>query len=170
MKKILFLDFDGVLVTDRGQQSLLSTGGTLRDDHGALFDPECVECLKEIIDATDAEIVVTSTWKMEMGLDGIRQMWRDRDLPGNVIGVTPDIDPIHRGDEIAAWLNSYGEDCRYAIIDDTPFTDFFREEQLPHLFKVDERVGITEVTARQVIAYLNEKKVGEIFGNLEISS
>ena len=84
MKKILFLDFDGVLVTDRGQQSLLSTGGTLRDDHGALFDPECVGCLKEIIDATDAEIVVTSTWKMEMGLEGIRKMWSDRNLPGKV--------------------------------------------------------------------------------------
>ena len=168
MKKILFLDFDGVLVTDRGQKSQLATGGILRDDHGALFDPECVKYLKEIINATDAEIVVTSTWKMEMGLDGIRQMWRDRDLPGNVIGVTPDIDPIHRGDEIAAWLNSYGEDCRYAIIDDTPFTDFFREEQLPHLFKVDERIGIDKDTAKRVIAYL--KKDGEIFGSLQISS
>ena len=146
MKKIIFLDFDGVLVTDRGQQSHLATNGTLRDEHGALFDPECVKCLKEIIDSTDAEIVVTSTWKMEMGLDGIRQMWSDRDLPGKVIGVTPDIDPIHRGDEIAAWLDTCDEDCRYAIIDDTPFTDFFREEQLPHLFKVDERIGIDEET------------------------
>ena len=158
MKKIIFLDFDGVLVTDRGQQSHLATNGTLRDEHGALFDPECVKCLKEIIDATDAEIVVTSTWKMEMGLDGIRQMWRDRDLPGNVIGVTPDIDPIHRGDEIAAWLNTCGDDCRYAIIDDTPFTDFFREEQLPHLFKVDERIGIDEETVRRVIICVRNYK------------
>ena len=165
MKKIIFLDFDGVLVTDRGQKYHLETNGTLRDDHGALFDPECVKCLKEIIDATDAEIVVTSTWKMEMGLDGIRQMWRDRDLPGNVIGVTPDIDPIHRGDEIAAWLNTCGDDCRYAIIDDTPFTDFFREEQLPHLFKVDERIGIDEETDInfEVVQRAEKKKFG-LFG------
>ena len=159
MKKIIFLDYDGVLVTDRGQKYHLETNGTLRDDHGALFDPECVKYLKEIIDATDAEIVVTSTWKMEMGLEGIRQMWCDRALPGNVIGVTPDIDPIHRGAEIAAWLDTCGEDCRYAIIDDTPFTDFFREEQLPHLFKVDERTGIDEETAKRVIAYFKEKKL-----------
>ena len=153
MKNILFLDFDGVLVTDRGQKYHLEANGTLRDDHGALFDPECVGCLKEIINATDAEIVVTSTWKMEMGLEGIRQMWRDRDLPGNVIGVTPDIDPIHRGDEIAAWLDSYGEACRFAIIDDTPFTDFFREEQHKYLFKVDERIGIDKETVRRVKAH-----------------
>ena len=158
MKNILFLDFDGVLVTDRGQQYHLEANGTLRDDHGALFDPECVGCLKEIIDATDADIVVSSTWKMEMGLDGIRQMWSDRNLPGKVIGVTPDIDPIHRGDEIAAWLTSYGEDCCFAIIDDTPFTDFFRKEQQPHLFKVDERIGIDKDTAKRVIAHYSECK------------
>ena len=74
MKNILFLDFDGVLVTDRGQKYHLEINGTLRDDHGSLFDPECVGCLKEIIDATDADIVISSTWKMEVGLDGIRKM------------------------------------------------------------------------------------------------
>ena len=155
MKKILFLDFDGVLVTDKCQMQLWETKGTLRDEHGVLFDPECVKCLKEIIDATDADIVVSSTWKMDMGLEGILRMWSDRGLPGKVIGVTPDIDPIHRGDEIAAWLDSYGDDCSFAIIDDTPFTDFFREEQQPHLFKVDERTGIDEETARRVIDYFN---------------
>ena len=155
MLMILFLDFDGVLVTDRCQMQLWETKGTLRDEHGALFDPECVKCLKEIIDATDADIVVSSTWKMDMGLEGILRMWSDRGLPGNIIGVTPDIDPIHRGDEIAAWLDSYGDDCSFVIIDDTPFTDFFREEQQPHLFKVDERTGIDEKTARRVITYLN---------------
>ena len=114
-----------------------------------------MKCLKEIIDATDADIVVTSTWKMEMGLEGVLRMWGDRELPGKIIGVTPDIDPIHRGDEIAAWLDSYGEDCHFAIIDDTPFTDFFRDEQLPHLFKVDERTGIDEDTTRSIIGYFN---------------
>lgn len=155
MKKIIFLDFDGVLVTGRCQMQLRETNGTLRDEHGALFDPECVKLLKDVIDATDADIVVSSTWKMEMSLEGILRMWSDRVLPGRVIGVTPDIDPIHRGDEIVAWLDACGEDCRYAIIDDTPFTDFFREEQLPHLFKVDERVGIDEDTVRSVIDYFN---------------
>ena len=153
MRKILFLDFDGVLVTDRCQMLLWEANGTLRDEHGALFDPESVKCLKEIIDATDADIVVTSTWKMDMGLEGILRMWSDRGLPGKVIGVTPDIDPIHRGEEIAAWLDSYGEDCRLAIIDDTPFTVFFREEQLPHLFKVDERIGIDEDTVKRVVTH-----------------
>ena len=61
MKKILFLDFDGVLVTDRYQTQLMDDGVQLHvDEYGAKFDPVCVENLRQIIDSTDAEIVVTS--------------------------------------------------------------------------------------------------------------
>ena len=152
--KIIFLDFDGVMVTDRYQAQLTDSNSPLRDDYGAKFDPVCVENLRRIIDSTDADIVVISTWKMEMGLDDIQKMWDARQLPGKVIGVTPDIDPVHRGNEIAAWLNAYGEECQYAIIDDCPILDFFREEQLPHLFKVDERTGLDEKTVTKVIELL----------------
>lgn len=154
MKKILFLDFDGVLVTNRYQDEQIDSGGVLRDNYGAVFDPVCVENLRRIIDNTDADIVVTSTWKMERGLDGIMWMWADRHLPGNILDVTPDIDPIHRGNEIQAWIERWGEECRYAIIDDCPILDFFREEQLPFLFKVDERTGLDEETSKKIIEHL----------------
>ena len=147
-RKIIFLDFDGVMLTDRHQQPL-------QDEYGAVFDPACVEQLKQIINSTGADIVVTSTWKIDLGAGGIRMMWTDRHLPGKFIGVTPNINSIHRGEEIAAWLTAHGNDCRYAIIDDCPFTNFFQEEQLSHLFRVDERIGLDEDTAREVIGYLN---------------
>lgn len=155
--KIIFLDFDGVMVTDRYQAQLTAVNSPLRDEYGAKFDPVCVENLRHIIDATDAGIVITSTWKMEMGLDGILQMWDARNLPGKVIGVTPDIDPIHRGDEVQAWLDANPGAVRYAIIDDTPFLNFFNEEQLPHLFKVDERTGLDEKTVTKVIELLKSQ-------------
>lgn len=153
-KKFLFLDFDGVLVTDRYLDRLTASGNPYRDEYGSLFDIHCEKLLKRIILNTGADIIVTSTWKMEMKLGGIRQMWEKRQLPGKIVGVTPDIDPIHRGIEIEAWLEAYRQQCRYAIIDDCPFTDFFREDQLSHLFRVDEQHGIDEDTARLVIDYL----------------
>ena len=159
MKKILFLDFDGVMVTDRHQAQLMAEGQPLRDSYGTKFDQVCVEFLKQILNATKADLVVTSTWKMEMGLEGIQRMWHERQLPGRVIDVTPDIDPIHRGNEIAGWLDACGDKCRYAIIDDTPFTDFFRKEQLPYLFKVDEHTGLDEVITKQVIDYLTTNEL-----------
>ena len=155
MRKILFLDFDGVVVTDRYQDEQIASGGVLRDSHGAVFDPVCVENLRLIIDSTDADIVVTSTWKMERGLDGMQRMWQGRHLPGKVVGVTPDIDPIHRGNEIEAWLDAQTAAVRYAIIDDCPILDFFREEQQQHLFKVDERTGLDDATAKAIVEHLN---------------
>ena len=152
MKKVIFLDFDGVLVTDRYQMQLLDDGVQLHvDEYGARFDPVCVENLRRIIDSTDADIVIPSTWKMRLGLEGLQKMWDARRLPGKVIGVTPDIDPIHRGNEIEAWLDACGEVCHYAIIDDCLLMEFFREEQLPYIFKVDERTGLDEKTARKII-------------------
>ncbi len=150
----MFLDFDGVMVTDRHQEQLVVTNSPLRDEYGAKFDPVCVENLRQIINSTDADIVVTSTWKMNLGLDGLQQMWNARGLPGKVIGGTPDIDPIHRGNEIQAWLDTQTGAVRYAIIDDCTILDFFREDQLPFLFKVDERTGLNEETALSVINHL----------------
>ena len=49
------------------------------------------------LNSTDTDIVVTSTWKMERRLSGIQKMWESRHLPGKVVGVTPDVDTIHRG-------------------------------------------------------------------------
>lgn len=154
MKKVIFLDFDGVMVTDRYLEELEATNRTLQDNYGAKFNPICIENLRRIIDITDADIVVISTWKMTMGLDGMRKMWDDRNLPGNVIGVTPDINPIHRGDQIDAWLDANPCAVRYAIIDDCPLLDFFKEEQLPFLFKVDERTGLDEEATMMIIDHL----------------
>lgn len=41
MRKVLFLDFDGVMVTDRYQKVLMDANIPLRDDYGAKFDPVC---------------------------------------------------------------------------------------------------------------------------------
>ena len=153
-KKILFLDFDGVMVTDRYQEQLTATNSPLRDEYGAKFDPVCMENLCHIIYRTDVRIVVTSTWKMNLGLEGLQQMWDARGLPGMVVGVTPDINPTHRGDEIQAWLDDNPNAVRYAIIDDCPILNFFREEQLPFLIKVDERTGLDEDCARRVVELL----------------
>lgn len=59
--KIIFLDIDGVL----------NHRGTLRPDffHNCSYkawDPKCVEALKTILDATGAEIVVTSSWRFNL--------------------------------------------------------------------------------------------------------
>lgn len=51
MKKIIFLDFDGVLNTEHYQNNLMYQRLPWQDKHGAFFGPEAVRQLKRIVDA-----------------------------------------------------------------------------------------------------------------------
>ena len=118
MNKIIFLDFDGVLNTEHYQSLLQYQGKPWQDEYGAFFDPKAVKQLKRIIDATDADIVVESSWKY-LGLDAMKELWEVRNLPGTIIDITPSLLGKNKGVEIASWLSKYAkQDIRYVIIDD----------------------------------------------------
>ena len=88
MEKYLFLDFDGVLNTEYYQNLLWYQGLAYQDEYGAIFDPEATKQLKRIVDATNAMIVIESSWKY-LGLEAMQEMWTVRQLPGKMIDITP---------------------------------------------------------------------------------
>ena len=93
MKKVIFLDFDGVLNTENYQAKLRSEGKPQWDDFGQVFDPEAVENLKMVLDAVpDTLLVINSSWKLE-GHGKMKELWQTRGLPGKIHGVTPDYVP-----------------------------------------------------------------------------
>ena len=167
MNKYLFLDFDGVLNTEFYQDLLLSQGKQWQDEQGAFFDPEAVKQLERIIDATQASIVIESSWKY-LGLKAMQDMWAARHLPGRVIDITPscasdiwlqaaglnDNDLAHcKGIEIASWLFDHAtQDFKYVIIDDEYV---ILDSQLPHFIMTNPFDGITEDEANRAIALLN---------------
>ena len=163
MKKVIFLDIDGVLNPkwwDRKKHI---------DIYGGAFDPKAVANLAQIIEKTGAEIVISSSWK-ELGLSELRNMWKERKLPSKVIDVTPnymsdemlqnadlndtDIDHLYiRGCEIKGWLNLHGADVsHYVIIDD--MDDVILEQQ-SHLVQTDPEIGISDWDATMAIMILN---------------
>ena len=169
MKKIIFLDFDGVLNTEHNQNMLLYKGKAWKDKHGAFFDLKAVAELNRIVEETKADIVIESSWKY-LGLEAMRQMWRDRNIPGNVIDVTPssasnnwllnanldEMNPAHtqwKGVEIASWIaeNLHDED-RYVIIDDEYV---ILDSQLPHFILTNPYDGIIPELADRAIKLLN---------------
>ena len=153
MHKILFLDFDGVLNTEHYQGLLQYQGKPWQDEYGAFFDPKAVKQLKRIIDATDADIVVESSWKY-LGLDAMKELWKVRNLPGTIIDITPSLLGKNKGVEIASWLSKYAkQDIRYVIIDDEYV---ILDSQLPHFILTNPYEGITEEQANRAISMLNE--------------
>lgn len=167
--KVLFLDIDGVLNTKYWYTQM--SRNTPKDKYGYAFDPNTVANLKRIVEETGADIVISSSWKC-MGLTQMEDMWNDRNLPGKIIGITPnsvsdelllnaDIDSIElfhiRGEEIKEWLSEHGKwVSNYAIIDDM---DNMLPEQLSHFVQTNPEVGITEDDADRIITILKAKKM-----------
>lgn len=169
MNKIIFLDFDGVLNTEYYQELLQFQGKPWQDVHGAYFDPNAVKQLERIIDATDADIVVESSWKY-LGLDAMKELWKVRNLPERIIDITPsttsdeyllnvDLDDFSnkmhhcKGLEISSWLSEKGlSNTRYVIIDDEYVV---LESQLSNFILANPYEGITEEQANKAISILN---------------
>ena len=153
MRKIIFLDFDGVLNTEYYQGLLQFQGKQWQDQYGAFFDPRAVRQLKRVIDTTDADIVVESSWKY-LGLEAMQELWRVRNLPGRVIDITPSLtDNASKGEEIAAWLSEYAmPDTRYVIIDDEYVV---LDSQIPYFILTNPYEGLTEEHADRAISILH---------------
>lgn len=148
MRKVIFLDIDGVLNTKYWDKN-----ATI-DRYGYAYDPKAVANLKKILDETDAEIVISSSWK-SMGLTNLRKMWEDRKLPGFVTDVTPEPpNRRNRGDEIDAWIKECHIECQYVIIDDLEANNF-NEHQIPRLLIVNPFFGLDENAAERAIQILN---------------
>lgn len=164
MRKVIFLDIDGVLNTKWWYTQM--DRNTPKDKYGYAFDPNAVANLKRIIDETGADIVISSSWK-SYGLSELEDMWQDRGLPGKLIGITPnsvsdemllnaDLDHMElfsiRGMEIKEWLSKNGKRVgNYVIIDDM---DNMLPEQQSHFVQINSEVGISKDDVKNVIKIL----------------
>ena len=159
--KIIFLDIDGVL-------NVIPQG---RDKYGGIFHQHFVDNLRRIIDETGAKIVISSSWRSD-GIETMRNMWKDRNLPGEVVDVTPHLrsklwekEDLGRGDEIQWWLDRHPEITGYVIVDDDYFD--ILPHQLPNLVRtsgnehhpdcIDIGYGLTNECTANVIQVLNGK-------------
>ena len=57
MDRYIFLDFDGVMNTERSYKAFVAAGEPWRDNYGPFFDSEAVENLRHIVEATAADIM-----------------------------------------------------------------------------------------------------------------
>lgn len=157
--KIIFLDIDGVMNSTYNTFQFRKNNSPEADRYGTVFDPKCVENLRKIIEATGADIVISSSRKKNLTYQQILQFWRDRNLPGFVTDVTPNISK-DRGDEIEAWLKQCREEVQYSIIDDLDASNFYSSHE-SHLVVVDNYHGLDDDAAQKAIHILKEQKLSQ---------
>lgn len=73
MKKILFIDIDGVLVTEWSCMQQKRTLGDFNDYEP--YAPKCVEALNKIISAIHPLLIISSNRRFQSDIDTFRKIW-----------------------------------------------------------------------------------------------
>lgn len=151
-ESVLFLDFDGVIVTRREiAQGLPHRPGMTQMMH-----------LKRIVEETDCDIVISSSWRVLHPFEELQRILAQYGINSEkVIGITPkwyevksNIIGVHdcRGDEIRTWLEAHPEYTSFVILDD----DTDMGELLDHLVHVKNGMeyGLQEEHVQAAVAIL----------------
>lgn len=96
MKKIIFLDIDGVLATDK---EFMRNRTKFWEKHPAMgelkvpypWNENAVKVFNEILDETDAEIVLTSDWRLHWNLNELKGIFTWNRVKKYPIAVTEDV-------------------------------------------------------------------------------
>lgn len=144
MRKIIFLDIDGVM-------NSINERKLHPEDFGKMYgiDPKPVAILNDLVEKTGAEIVLSSTWRLD---ENYKEVMREAGI--NVIGRTPYLGGQIRGEEIDLWLKEHGSDVDlYAIIDDD--SDMLPHQ--PHFLTSGFEWGLTQEIADRIFLHLGHK-------------
>lgn len=140
--RLIFLDIDGVLVSGKHMDHLATIG----ESAWKKFDPECVSVFNELIERTNAKVVITSTWRYHYEtLDELAHELRARGVNAEIVAMTkrlygPSAFSKDREDEILEFLYSntpvFG--VQWLALDDAPFKKIKRD----HTVQTDFNVGL----------------------------
>jgi hypothetical protein len=133
--KVLFLDWDGVVKLGKPSP-----------------EDSCLKRLRNIIDKTNALIVMSSSHRLYPS-HFKRRKEELRDYGLFVYDTTPDFsdaDDYTRDDEIKAWLNLHPQVTKFAILDDLDL------EVSDNFFQTEFNTGLTNEIMRKIISHLNE--------------
>ena len=132
MTKVIFLDFDGVLLPDGVAVKQAHENGLTKNNYleQVEFDPECVANLNKIIAATHAEIVLSTSWAMGNPIAKLSNcLLRNGIDPSNIFEydspsqggwITPRKMSSQRSNEIGWWIDEHPEITEWVAIDDDP--------------------------------------------------
>ena len=178
--KVVFIDIDGVMNCQEEMLTLLEQNPKAHDKIDLPSPTKC-KLLKQLVDETGAEIILSSSWRLNLhAIQNIIDTFRPYGL--RLDGFTcegvlcsmlnetkyKNIKPKHthhcyegiciddRGAEIAYWLLRHPEVTNFVILDDEPFDII---EWFPNnLVKTDPNIGFTLNDCLEAIKILNGGK------------
>lgn len=114
-KIIIFLDFDGVLHS----QEWFNEMEDAQDFDMNRFNPAAVERLNKLVAATNAKIVVSSSWRYGRSIEQLRELLKKNGVEGEVIDACKCTFSFLRRDmEVFRWIKEYGVPDAFVALDD----------------------------------------------------
>ena len=149
--KVIFLDFDGVV----NSVKYLALCG----DHGVVLDPAKMVLLRQIVDATDGKIVLSTSWREYWDKDpalctetGRQINERFGEYGLQIYDRTPRL-RLRREAEIGCWLGQHPQVQSFVVLDDMLLSADFLQG---HYIKTSNYFdGLEEADVQQAIRILN---------------
>ena len=139
--KYIFLDCDGVLNNiNYTKKCYRKNGHKPMSMYCVPFDPYNLKNLAKLVRKTKANIVLTSTWRLDKEHIAVLKA-RLAEYGLRIYDMTDNINMI-RGVEIKEWLKSHRDIENYVVIDDEEYnlSNFIDNK---HLVIVDSKYGLT---------------------------
>ena len=167
--KIIFLDFDGVLNSDiyfnsssfKTETQGMSHAEIMLVAHHVHIDPIAVQRMNRLVEQSGAQVVVSSTWRIEYDIVELNTMLKGRGATFEIVGATPRYhDYIEvgwgrvatpRGHEIQGYIDSLTEVPEsFVILDDIDNMAHLKES----LILTDEEFGLTDRDVEKALKIL----------------
>jgi hypothetical protein len=157
MNKVIFLDIDGVLNCN----SFLYSNNRCDREDVEMIDPSLILKLNRIIKETGANVVISSSWRIQYNHKQLQEMFDKIGFIGNVVGQTI-YSIFDRGYEIIDYLRNNDVD-KFVILDDNDIFDKnvngededIIENIINHFVKTDCEIGISDSDVNLAINILN---------------
>lgn len=149
---IIFLDVDGVLNSLNKLIELYNKTSKPHSGSNFPFDENCLNNLKILVEETNSQIVITSTWrKYQKDIKILFNELKKYDLDKQVIGYTPILNK-KREEEIIEYLNKLNIKVNYVIIDDIRDMGLLNDK----LIVTSPITGFTEENMKKAIKILKK--------------
>lgn len=121
--------------------------------HYDILDDGAIDLLKTIVESTNSEIVLSSSWRWyKESREKIREQLQKHNLKFIDITPTRTDKTLKREEEIQSWLDSHPEVVNYVILDDEKISC---ESMKKHHVRTTFSRGLTIESAQTAIEILN---------------
>ncbi|WPU92636.1 HAD domain-containing protein [Mucilaginibacter sabulilitoris] len=153
---VILLDIDGVLVTEPSWKKV-----EIGSDGFMLFNKQSAENLAFILSETNASVILTTTHRINFGLEKWIEIFTLRGINIRTISKLNDkkalADMSDRATEIKEWIGKNGNEENYVIVDDDTSINNLPSSIKKRWVVIKPSIGIDEEAKHQILDILLNK-------------